>query len=237
MLPSLTALNPTLPAVSAAEDDLYIKFDCHAMMQRLLEKQGLGPEAVRTLLKAHVHFDYFIDDSPPQYRNKEEALKLYYAVVGAYAEASASLDRFVQIADHGADTHCISIVVEKMEMCLSNLLALDIRLEHALKRVNYMPEEYESDRERRDKQKKQAKQEEERSGGAPQGTGKMQPFKPYHQLATFAPSKDDTLNTLGFFFDEPAQPEKSQPTSPSTTRRPTTFRTPTSATTCTSATR
>jgi len=51
------------------------------------------------------------------------------------------------------------------------------------------------------------------AGAAPpadtsQGTGIMQPFKPYHQLATFAPSKDDILNTLGFFFGKPAQPEK-----------------------------
>lgn len=38
--------------------------------------------------------------------------------------------------------------------------------------------------------------------------GTQQPFKPYHQLATFAPSKGDILNTLEFFFGKPAQPEK-----------------------------
>lgn len=36
----------------------------------------------------------------------------------------------------------------------------------------------------------------------------QQPFQPYHQLATFAPSKGDILNTLEFFFGKPAQPEK-----------------------------
>jgi len=36
----------------------------------------------------------------------------------------------------------------------------------------------------------------------------QQPFKPYHQIATFAPSKNDILNTLEFFFGKPAQPEK-----------------------------
>lgn len=36
----------------------------------------------------------------------------------------------------------------------------------------------------------------------------QQPFKPYHQIATFAPSKEDILNTLEFFFGKPAQPEK-----------------------------
>ena len=38
--------------------------------------------------------------------------------------------------------------------------------------------------------------------------GELQPFKPYHQLATFMPSKNDIVNTLEFFFGKPAQPEK-----------------------------
>ena len=34
--------------------------------------------------------------------------------------------------------------------------------------------------------------------------------KPYGQLASFAPSKQDILQTLEFFFGQPAQPEKLQ---------------------------
>ena len=36
----------------------------------------------------------------------------------------------------------------------------------------------------------------------------MQPLKPYAQLASFAPSKQDILQALEYFFGQPAQPEK-----------------------------
>ena len=44
--------------------------------------------------------------------------------------------------------------------------------------------------------------------GDPNGPAMMQPFPPMHQLATFAPSKQDILGTLEFFFGKPGQPEK-----------------------------
>ena len=37
---------------------------------------------------------------------------------------------------------------------------------------------------------------------------KLQPFAPYHQLATLAPSKEDILQHLEFFFGKAPQPEK-----------------------------
>ena len=44
--------------------------------------------------------------------------------------------------------------------------------------------------------------------GLKENQGALAPFRPYQQLATFAPSKNDILSTLEFFFGKPAQPEK-----------------------------